>query len=226
MKHLPNLKRLEKIELFSFSQVHTHSILNYLGDIEKTNDNLPSWSVVLLGGYDLNVKENVDYLKELFLLVQSYDLKPIIKKESSIYEFISKRHHDEYDVLFAPSIRGDDKNLLMQYSLCVIYTPEREHFGIVPIEAMALGTPVIAVNSGGPMESIIDGYTGFLVPSLAQDFTKKMNLIFDTPSDDYRIMSECAMKHVRTSFSFSQFSLSLEKYCNETISTSRITSVK
>ncbi|TXH61693.1 MAG: glycosyltransferase, partial [Thiothrix sp.] len=31
-----------------------------------------------------------------------------------------------------------------------LYTPEKEHFGIVPIEAMFNNAPVIACNSGGP----------------------------------------------------------------------------
>lgn len=30
----------------------------------------------------------------------------------------------------------------------MLYTPANEHFGIVPVEAMCSGAPVIAVNSG------------------------------------------------------------------------------
>jgi glycosyltransferase involved in cell wall biosynthesis len=37
-----------------------------------------------------------------------------------------------------------------------------EPFGLVPIESMMNGTPVIAHNSGGPKETISDGLTGFL----------------------------------------------------------------
>ena len=33
---------------------------------------------------------------------------------------------------------------------------------MVPLEAMGFGKPVIAVNQGGPAESVIDGETGFL----------------------------------------------------------------
>jgi glycosyltransferase involved in cell wall biosynthesis len=39
-----------------------------------------------------------------------------------------------------------------------------EPFGLVLLEAMALGKPVVATASGGPLEIVIDGVTGLLVP--------------------------------------------------------------
>ena len=42
----------------------------------------------------------------------------------------------------------------------LIYTPAGEHFGIVPLESMYCNTPVIAVNSGGPTETVLHGQTG------------------------------------------------------------------
>ena len=67
-----------------------------------------------------------------------------------------------------PSISSEKKEELLAQCLCVIYTPEDEHFGIVPLEAMAAGKPVLACNSGGPVESIVDGVTGILCAPVAE----------------------------------------------------------
>ena len=45
-----------------------------------------------------------------------------------------------------------------------------EHFGIVPLEAMSVGTPVIAVDSGGPKETVENEETGFLCSSSSKVF--------------------------------------------------------
>ena len=68
----------------------------------------------------------------------------------------------------------DVVTIIIKYTLCLqvwlltncsilLYTPAGEHFGIVPLEAMYCGTPVLAVNSGGPLETIEHGVTGWLV---------------------------------------------------------------
>ncbi len=44
-----------------------------------------------------------------------------------------------------------------------VYVPVDEPFGLVPLEAMARGTPVIASNHGGPLESVVHGETGLHV---------------------------------------------------------------
>ncbi|MEL6149948.1 MAG: glycosyltransferase family 4 protein, partial [Chloroflexota bacterium] len=47
----------------------------------------------------------------------------------------------------------------------VVVTPSHfESFGVVNVEAMAAGKPVVSTNRGGPAETVVDGVTGFLVP--------------------------------------------------------------
>jgi glycosyltransferase involved in cell wall biosynthesis len=51
----------------------------------------------------------------------------------------------------------------MQRARAFVFAAE-EDFGIVPVEAQACGTPVIAFGKGGAVESVIDGQTGVLFP--------------------------------------------------------------
>jgi glycosyltransferase involved in cell wall biosynthesis len=64
-------------------------------------------------------------------------------------------------------IRSDisDEELVELHNrvLMTVFVPLMEPFGLVTIEAMACGTPVIAANQGGPREVIRDGETGLLV---------------------------------------------------------------
>jgi glycosyltransferase involved in cell wall biosynthesis len=49
------------------------------------------------------------------------------------------------------------------YRRCrAVILPGTEDFGIVPVEAMACGKPVLAYGQGGALETVIDGVTGLL----------------------------------------------------------------
>jgi glycosyltransferase involved in cell wall biosynthesis len=45
----------------------------------------------------------------------------------------------------------------------VVHASLGEPFGLVVVEAMALGKPIVATNVGGPAEIVIDGVSGLLV---------------------------------------------------------------
>jgi alpha-1,3/alpha-1,6-mannosyltransferase len=88
---------------------------------------------------------------------------------------------------------------------------QNEHFGIVPLEAMAAYKPVIACNSGGPVESIKNGVTGFLCDPTPQEFSSAMaNLINDSQRAEK--MGREARRHVVESFSTKTFGKRLNTY--------------
>ncbi len=59
--------------------------------------------------------------------------------------------------------RDDIPSLMAASDLLVHTSTEPEPFGIVLVEAMAAGKPVIATRGGGPEEIVADGLTGFLI---------------------------------------------------------------
>lgn len=114
--------------------------------------------LVVCGGYDQRVTENVQYHKELVDLAESHGLVSATAKTVPTALAIP----NEVQVLFLLSVPGPFKQILLQNARLLLYTPANEHFGIVPVEAMQHGVPVLASNTGGPLETIVEGETGWL----------------------------------------------------------------
>ena len=110
--------------------------------------------LIIAGGYDNRVEENVQHFNELVNLAEDLGV-------SSKVEFLK-----------SPS--DEEKVKLLLTSNCLMYTPSGEHFGIVPIEAMYHELPVIAVNDGGPTETVVHGETGFLCPPKSEEFAEAL----------------------------------------------------
>jgi glycosyltransferase involved in cell wall biosynthesis len=68
---------------------------------------------------------------------------------------------------------------LMQKAKAFVFAAE-EDFGITVVEAMACGTPVIALNKGGTTETVIDSKTGVLFDTQNAESIKNAMLTFES----------------------------------------------
>ncbi|KZV30863.1 hypothetical protein F511_37096 [Dorcoceras hygrometricum] len=153
------------------------------------------FTLTIAGGFDKRLRENVEYLEDLKNLAES---KGVLDR-----------------VHFITSCPTSERNQLLSRCLCVLYTPEDEHFGIVPLEAMASHKPVIACNSGGPVETIKNGVTGFLCDPTPQEFSLAMAKFIRNPHLS-ETMGKEARKHVEQSFSTKIFGQHLNAYLVDT----------
>ena len=66
--------------------------------------------------------------------------------------------------------------------------PPVEDFGLVPIEAMAMGTPVIAYGEGGALETVVEGVTGvFFSPQTPEALNRAIEKSENTEWDREKI---------------------------------------
>jgi glycosyltransferase involved in cell wall biosynthesis len=88
-----------------------------------------------------------------------------------------------------------EDELVDMYARCkgFITTSLDEDFGMTPIEAMASGKAVVAMNEGGCLETVINGSTGYLVDADVNEIVNAVEYISRNPS----IFKEKCIEHAR-----------------------------
>ncbi|KNH07471.1 glycosyltransferase ALG2 [Perkinsela sp. CCAP 1560/4] len=146
--------------------------------------------LVLCGGYDTRLMDNRVCMEEIQEWLTAH---PTIKRKISIFTNISE------------CIKWQ----LLHRADLVVYTPENEHFGIVPVEAMSCGKSVVASNTGGLLETVgLSGVYGVLVDANPKCFATAVLELFNDNSRRDQIGCD-ARERVRSMFSLEKSSRSL-----------------
>lgn len=106
----------------------------------------------------------------------------------------------EKNVIFT-GIRDDIPDILATVDALVLPTCTAEPWGRTVVEAMAAGCPVVATAAGGPLDTMVDGATGWLVPPNDKDaLAGKICALLGNP-DESRAMGEAGKKRAVDHFS-------------------------
>jgi glycosyltransferase involved in cell wall biosynthesis len=116
--------------------------------------------------------KNVDKILRVLPELTTQGVSLIIIGDGEEYERLielSRQLSLERSVVFRKSVSDAEMVNTLRESVALIHAAEEEPFGLAPVEAMACGTPVIAIRGGGPAETIIHGETGYLCDSASPE---------------------------------------------------------
>ncbi|QMV12967.1 glycosyltransferase [Vibrio spartinae] len=95
-------------------------------------------------------------------------------------------------IFFLSGLSNKELSLVLARACAFLFSPIKEPFGIVVLEAMAAGKPIIAVNEGGYTE-VCNENNAFLVPAYPSVFAEKISFLQENP-DVARKMGEQGRK--------------------------------
>lgn len=191
--------------------------VNYLGvDVEEyPNLSLQKDNFVLSVGV-------ISPLKGFDFIIRGLEhIEPNKRPALKLVGFYQKLEEKEYLARLAKKSRvelvfidnADHQTLVKLYnrSLITIYTPINEPFGLVPLESMACGTPVIGIREGGVQETIIDGINGYLIPRKSEVLAERITYLLSEP-ERLNNMSKKCRNYVQQHWNWESSIANLEKH--------------
>ncbi|MBI2405468.1 glycosyltransferase [Candidatus Microgenomates bacterium] len=115
-------------------------------------------------------------------------------------------------VEFLGEVSDEEKYRLMAGAKAFIFPALEEDFGITPVEAMSVSTPVIALRSGGVVESVVEGKTGIFFNEPTVDTLVNALKQFDRLKFNHVAIAKHAQK-----FSKERFKKEIQEFVNSRI---------
>lgn len=129
--------------------------------------------------YFVTLSRLVEY-KRIDIIIEAFNEMPnkklIIIGDGRIKDKLQNLAHE--NIVFKGYMERKDAMEVVSKAQAFIFMP-KEDFGIVPIEAQACGTPVIAYGKGGASETIQEYKTGLFVKEQNKESLKKSIIEFD-----------------------------------------------
>ena len=126
-------------------------------------------------------------------------------------------------VFFFAGLRNNELELILARACALLFAPVREPFGIVVLEAMAAGLPVIAADEGGYVE-VCTTDNAFLVPPYPAEFAARM-LALQRDSALRERMGAAGLK-AAAAYSWSRTATELEQILVETATRHAVATVE
>ena len=169
-------------------------------------DESPYGRYVLLAARVNDPRKNVPMLLRAFARVRAEhpDLSLVLTGEApndDLSALVDELELGEH-VVFTGKVTAEEIVRLHQGATLFALPSIQEGLGIVVLEAMACGVPVVTTASGGPEMLVVDGETGRIVPR-SDDPDAFAAAMLDVLSNKDRldIMREASVAHVRRNFS-------------------------
>ena len=159
---------------FDIDSVVLHNPIN----LKFSNvSNLNNKNILFVGRFNIKVK-GIDYLIKI--------MRKVFEKDKEIKLIMVGDGDDKYKIENLIKRNGLENNIILEgtttdiekYYLnsdVTVSTSRWEGFGMVIVESMACGVPVVCFDNYGPNEIISDGENGYLIPKFNIDeFANKL----------------------------------------------------
>ncbi len=218
---ISNVQRLGLKELNYIATIYNSVLVDKFGFSEKGGEKI-GWLGRIAPEKGLDIAIEVAKKADEFIDIYGFiDEGQQLYFENDIKPLLNSKAKFNYEIKTIP----EKTNLFTSSKLFIMPIRWNEPFGIVLLEAMACGTPVVAYARGSVMEIIKDGKTGFIVNPSKKEINgnwkiKKVGVeglveavkkIYSMPKAEYQKMRQDCRKHVEENFTIKKMVSEYEK---------------